>query len=263
MPISLPAPDRRRLATPALPLVVCQVRIDNQDRLAESGAGRKIYEALGGRSGSYPKLTQLQASRVTVTPGAALPAEQVQHASERGWRFTSDPENKWTLSVLPDSLAIETSEFPGWDDMRVRFRSLLEAVAKVECPAVEQRLGLRFVNLFTFGAGETMEAWSKYIHPEALGLALHPTLGPGVIAAQQHSVMQISDEITCTVRIGPVRQDSGELGFLVDLDSYREAAAPFDIESIISAADVLNDTSVSVFHQLVTADLLEKLGQSE
>lgn len=262
MPISLPVPDRRPLAAPELPLVVCQVRIDEQEGLKDGTVGRSIYEALGGAEGEFPKLTQLRASRVTITPAAALPAEQVVNTAERGWRFTSEAPGAWMASVLPDSLALETNQFPGWDDMRVRFRMLLEAVEQVAGPTIEERLGLRFVNLFTFNAGATLEGWAKYVTPEALGLGMHRVLGPGVMLTQQQAVVEIEQNIHCAIRIGPIRQESGRIGFLIDLDAYREVSVPFDVETIIKTADKLNEAGVSVFHQLVTEELLDKLGRA-
>jgi len=187
----------------------------------------------------------------------------MQRDTVRGWRFSSVNEGEWILSVLPDSLALETTRFPGWEEMGPQFRTVLTKVNEVIGPAVEERLGLRFVNVLQIPGTTTLDSWRNYLKPEAFGLGIHEVLGQGVVAAQQQVLLQITDDVKCTVRLGPIRQDNGDLTFLVDLDGFRDLARPFDVESIANAADVLNATCVSLFQQLVTPNMLELLGQGE
>jgi uncharacterized protein (TIGR04255 family) len=260
--VALPAPDRRLLARPALPLVVCQVRFDEQPNIGSGKVGRDVYRALGGEAGGYPNFSQLRAERVTVTP-AALPAEPVQRDAQRGWRYGSASEGDRILALLPDSLALETNHFPGWEAMGQSFREALAAVSQVIAPTAEERLGLRFINVLQAPDVTELGDWKNYVRPEALGLVGHEVVGAGVLASQQQVLLQLEEGLKCTVRLGPIRQDSGELTFLLDLDAFREASRPFDAETIAATAHMLNSVSVSLFQQLVTPKMLELLGQGE
>src|SRR3954453_15486492 len=111
-----------------LAMVVCQVHYDTNLAVADATTARALHDALGGRTGSYPRVQQIQSP-----------------AAGGGWRFVADDE-RWAVAALPDRVSLETTSYENWDHFRERLQAVLAAAAEQLEPAVEQRLGLRYIN---------------------------------------------------------------------------------------------------------------------
>jgi uncharacterized protein (TIGR04255 family) len=264
VPVDLPAPDRTFLENNPLQLVVCQVRFDRVETLNDRKSARRFFERLGGVDGPFPKLTQIITQRVTINPQAA-PGEPPTTEQQRGWRF-SNPEGDCHVTLLPDSLALETTTFPGWNNFAPLLERALDVLAEEADPAIEQRLGLRFVNLMVHDEVRSPSEWEGYIAGDLLAPIRHPVLGPGVTAAQHQVTLDLADELRCILNYGlaPDANGSGRVGYLVDLDVFRERSAPFSAGDVFKASEVMNDRAVSLFQQVVTPKLLALLrGEDE
>jgi uncharacterized protein (TIGR04255 family) len=263
VPVDLPAPDRTFLKNNPLQLVVCQVRFDRVETLNDRKSVRRLFERLGGADGLFPKLAQIFTQRVTINPQAA-PGEAPATEQQRGWRF-SNAGGDCHITLLPDSLALETTAFPGWDKFAPSLERALEVLAEEADPAIEQRLGLRFVNLIVIDEVRSPSEWQGYIADELLAPIHHPVLGPGVTAAQHQVTLDLTDELRCILNYGlaPDANGSGRVGYLVDLDVFRERSAPFSAADVFKASEVMNDRAVSLFQQVVTSKLLTLLRGEE
>jgi uncharacterized protein (TIGR04255 family) len=261
--IELAPPDRRVLKTGHLALVVCQVRFDATDALADRRIARQFFDRLGGLNGHYPKLSQIRTQRVAfnvpATPGEATSSEE-----QRGWRFSA-ADDTWHVTLLSDSLALETTGYRSWDEFSPRLEQALTALGELVEPAVEERLGLRFVNVLSLNDVKSAADWDSYIAPEFLGPILHPTLGVGIKSAEHRILLSLDDQLQCLVRYGlaPDAGSSGSVGYLVDLDTFRELAAPFDSSEVHKTSVVMNDRNVSLFQQIVTTGLLDRLRETD
>ncbi len=255
MPVELPAPDRTILEKAPLQLVVCQVRFDEADALNDRKTARRFFNKLGGVDGPFPKLSQIQTQRVTIDP-QALPGETPVTVQQRGWRF-SDPEGDRHVTLLAGSLALETTAYRSWDEFAPRLDRALSVLADEVDPAIEQRLGLRFVNLIVLDEVHDAAGWDDYIAADLLAPGGHPVLGPGVVAAQHRVVLDLGDELRCLLNYGlaPDANGSGRVGYLLDLDVFRERSAPFSAADVFKASELMNDRAVSLFQQLTTPEL--------
>jgi len=255
VPVELPAPDRTILEKAPLQLVVCQVRFDEAEALNDRKTARRFFDKLGGAEGPFPKLSQIQTQRVTINP-QALPGETPITEQQRGWRF-SDPEGDRHVTLLPGSLALETTAYRSWDEFAPHLERALNVLADEVDPAIEQRLGLRFVNLIILDQVHDAAGWQPYIAGDLLAPAGHPVLGPGVVAAQHKVVLDLDDELRCLLTYGlaPDANGSGQVGYLLDLDVFRERSAPFSPTEVFKAGGLMNDRAVSLFQQLTTPEL--------
>lgn len=259
MPVELPPADRTVLKKAPLSLVVCQVRFDEVEGLADRKAARRFFTRLGGTDGFFPKFTQVHLQQVTIN-ARPLPGESPSTDQQRGWRFTSLDE-KWHISLLRDSLSVETGAYRSWDEFGPRLDQALAVLVDEVDPAIEQRLGLRFVNVITLDEVLKAEDWKGYVVDDLLAPGLHPILGEGISAAQHRVVLDLMDEIRCILNYGlvPDVNGSGRLAFLLDLDVFRERSAPFSSTEVFKAAELMNERAVSLFQQVTTPELLDRL----
>jgi uncharacterized protein (TIGR04255 family) len=262
--IELAPPDRRILKTGHLALVVCQVRFDATDALEDRQLARQFFDRLGGQTGHYPKLSQIRTQRVAfnvpVTPGETTSSEE-----QRGWRFSA-ADDTWHVTLLSDSLALETTSYQSWDEFSPRLEQALTVLGELVEPAVEERLGLRFVNILSLNDVRNAADWEEYIAPEFLGPILHPMLGAGIKNAEHRILLILDEQLQCLVRYGlapDAGSSSGAAKYLIDLDTFREIAAPFDSSEVHKISVVMNDRNVSLFQQIVTAGLLDRLRESD
>jgi len=255
VPVELPAPDRTILEKAPLQLVVCQVRFDEAEALNDRKTARRFFDKLGGVDGLFPKFSQIQTQRVTINP-QALPGETPMTEQQRGWRF-SNPEGDRHLALLPGSLTLETTAYRSWDEFAPQLERALNVLTDEVDPAIEQRLGLRFVNLIVLDEVHDAAGWEGYIADDLLAPGGHPVLGPGVVAAQHRVVLDLGDELHCLLNYGlaPDANGSGRVGYLLDLDVFRERSAPFAAADVFKASELMNDRAVSLFQQLTTPEL--------
>lgn len=263
MPVELPAPDRRILKNNPLQLVVCQVRFDEADVLNDRKIARRFFDKLGGVDGPFPKFTQIVAQRVIVNPQAG-PGETPTTEQQRGWRFSNGDGDRH-ITLLPNSLALETTSFPGWDQFAPHMQRSLDVLGDEADPAIEQRLGLRFVNLIIHDEVRSEADWDGYIVSDLLAPAQHPRLGSGIVATQHRVILDLGDELRCILNYGlaPDANGTGRPGYILDLDVFRELSAPFSAADVFKASELMNDRAVSLFQQVVTPNLLEFLRGKE
>jgi uncharacterized protein (TIGR04255 family) len=258
MPLALPDADPTRLEKSPLEVVVCQIRYENAPQAAEGVTALAVHETLGGAEGPYPNIDQAETRTVNfvIATGQVPAAEQA--AGPPSWRFASK-DGGWTVSLTPDFIALETTRYTTWiGDFRDRLAAVVDAVAAHVRPVLSPRIGVRYIDRIAELDLRSPADWEPYITPELLGPTRHPTLGPGVRQAQQQLLIELDDEIACTLRHGFVPEGE-RLDYLMDFDVFREAGRPFDAEDVKRTVDTLNDYSLRLFHTCVTPALLEKL----
>ena len=257
MAISLPAPDRRPLARSPLELVVCQLRFETNLAVSDGHVALSFHETLGGRSGRYPKIGQMTSQELNLAVGAGIP---VGHArSLAGWRFAAE-DDRWLVSLMPDYVSLETSAYTTWeDDFQPRLDAIIDALAEVLKPALEQRLGLRYVDRIVEPAVGSAAEWGPYIAPELLGLIRHEALGAAVTASRQTLLLQLDEEVKCGLTHGfaPDPSKGGELSYLLDFDIHRDQARAFDATHTKEAAVQFNTFALQLFQMAVTPTFLE------
>lgn len=261
MRLELPAPDTTRLEKSPLQLVVCQVRFEDIPSVTDPRLALAIHGRLGGREGPYPILEQLKGEQLEVTLGIGGSPIATQTSPLNGWRLFSQGRD-WIVSLLPGSVSLETTAYTIWDgDFNSRLTSLLDAVSEELRPALEQRLGLRYVDLLTEPEVTSPVGWQGWVETKFLGPILHERIGPLMRSAQQQLEIETGGEARCTLRHGvfPDRSTANRTNYLLDWDVYRDQAKPFDVADIERAATSFNSLALQLFQQAITPEMFSFL----
>jgi uncharacterized protein (TIGR04255 family) len=261
MVLSLPAPDRRELLRSPLVLTVCQVRYEQTLALADPRIALAVQETLGGVSGPYPRMDQLKAPSFQFSVSAEGAAESRPMSGVGGWRLQSD-DGAWTVTIMTDSLALETSRYKTWEaDFGPRMGQVIEAVASATSLVLEERLGLRYVDRLTGLEIEDSADWAKYVDTNVLGVLRHPVLGPAVSTSQQQVDLNLGGDVRCILRHGQPEDtdDNDTRSYVLDFDVYRQAARPFDVEGIKQAIETFSDAALQLFHACLNPSYLRWL----
>lgn len=258
MTLELPAPDKTRLARSPLELVVCQIRYEQTLQASDSHTALAFHRDLGGSKGPYPNAEQFRGQTINVNLGQPAPVTESVNVS--GWRFTAQ-DSTWVVSLMPDHVSLETAKYSDWDEFRERLGQLVDSTVEHLNPAFEQRIGLRYIDRITeLGLNHPRE-WQPFVIPELFGLVGHPSIGDRVRATQQQLVLEIEDDILCSMRHGFIQDPGGDgaVDYLLDFDLGRQGGRPFDAQDIRNTADTLNEYALQLFQACITPDLLERL----
>lgn len=245
--MDLPEPDRRILAPAPVERVVCQLRFDTNPEVSRSSLGRRWAEALGEL---FPRFDQVQSDVLTIRGGPNQPAPAVSQDRERGWRF-ADEDQETVVTLLAGSLALETTAYGSWQAFSDRFSTVLDLLDKEVAPAVEQRLGLRYINRLAAG-----HAVRDQVEASVLGLRDHELLGAGVRRSDQRALVDLGNQLRANVRF---KADETDNGPILDIDVYREMGRPFDAARTRSVLDDLNTHALSIFQACVRDEYLSSL----
>lgn len=258
MPLELPEGDPTRLEKSPLEVVVAQVRYENAPQVAAGEVALAVHGALGGESGPYPNVGQSESGTVNFVVGPGQPPKAEATSGPPSWQFTS-ADGAWTVSLATEFVALETTNYGTWsDDFRARLADVLDAVATNVQPVINSRVGVRYIDRIAELEIETPADWEPYVIPELLGPILHPTLGPGVRQSQGQLVIELEENVACTLRHGLI-PDGKRVDYLMDFDVFRQAGRPFDADEVKTIADRLNKYSLSLFQACVTPALIERL----
>jgi uncharacterized protein (TIGR04255 family) len=166
--------------------------------------------------------------------------------------------------LLPDSIALQANNegYAGRDDFAQRLTEVLNVLVGTIAPAVENRIGLRFVDRIRGGLIGVEEAsgWQPYITPEFLGPIGIPGIGQAVEAGQQQLRIDAGIAATCQIRQGLALATGEDRSvYVIDCDFFREGVRPFDQVAILDTVGRFQEQTDRVFAKAVTSTLLDGL----
>lgn len=258
MTLGLPTVDEAVSARSSVVLAICQVRFEQRPEISESAAiALAFHSKLGGAAGRYPKVQQSEtANRIVLGVGPGMSQETPRSA---GWTLASSSD-AWGIGLQQNNAGLQTDKYDGWEDFSGRLAEMLEALTEVIEPALEQRLGLRFVDRLRLPDVKDPPGWQPYIAPAFLGPVAVDGLGAAVRAAQQQLFIDLGDGAVCNLRHGPAQpNEDGTCDYMFDCDLFREGGQPFDSKSVLSAVSTFKDQADRLFQAAATPDLLETI----
>ena len=252
-PLTLPSRDTDQLVRAPLELVVCQVRFQAVDLRAES-----VFAFHAEAKGRLPILQPAERQSAELAIGLQ-PAFSTQ--KESGWQMAS-ADGSWTATLMPDSLALQTTRHTTWSsEFEPLLAQLIPALTENVRPAVELRVGVRYVDRLKDVSDVRPAAWRGRVRDEVLGVALHPVLGQAILSDLQQVEMEVEENRGCILKHGLLRDPTREQAptYFIDTDAYHLEARPFSGEQTLSTARELHDIAVGVFQQVITPEYLAEL----
>lgn len=257
LPLDVSQVDPALLANSPLTNVTCQLRFDPTPRASEARIAQELRTRLGGES-RFPRIDSIAEASLAITVGQNAPPVS-QQVNATGWRLRSG-DGKQAVSLLPSSVALEVSDYQGWESYRAELEAVLTAVAECVEPVFEQRLGLRYINQLTVPEVRRPDEWHGYIDDAFLGIGSHEELGALVGFTRQQAVLELDDEARCTLNHGFAPDESRDraLTYVLDYDVAREGTRLFDIGGLREAADRFNAYALRLF-QITTTPAMREL----
>ena len=245
---------RMNLGHAFLKVVVAQVRFPYLYEIEEPGELiTRLQKALAGE---YPNALPREETIFAISIGPSQ-AERPQKPFGP-YRFKSTDE-KWQVSLAPDFVALEATDYDDWDEFGSRLLRVLESVNEVLEPATSQRLGLRYVNEIPL---DTADEWRQLFSRELLGLAADDAVSDRVVQTAAQATFSIDDHFL-TARWGLLLKDGTPAAFALDLDSFMGPSDDFSVERLLSCADSLKKTCWSFFRASVTDEFLTRAGAAK
>jgi uncharacterized protein (TIGR04255 family) len=165
-------------------------------------------------------------------------------------------------------MSVETTQYGTWTNHFFPWvAAATNALVKVGDPGVVLRLGMRYVNAI-FGAALEMgpfvdsSALRKVVVPHLLGFLSESRLDAVVDAFQGGHLLRIND-ILSHVQHAMVTARNGEIGMLLDIDSYVERTAAFDGKEVLDVSNDLHLTGLSIFQHCLTGEAWNAMGPTE
>lgn len=244
--MDLPEYVSEHLASSPLVLAAAQINFEEVGREVTHAQARALQKAVGA-DWTQLMTAPLMSTTLTATGAVNEPARQAYRLS------TTD--GMWSALLNPDSVTVETRDYPGWEAMRATVVAFAEAVAEVYDPSSELRLGLRYVDQVPLPDGH--DDWSGLIPGHILGIATDVHLGPGVLASDQRVLLQIDPSARCVMRHGLLADEAGNFGrvYLLDYDIFRDNAGSYSAASVARGADALHGYVGGLFMASITPEL--------
>ena len=256
MTIDLPEPRTDHLESSPLSLVVCQVRHERNEAVGDPTRAVAVHERLADR---YPQLEDQSSQELTITTGESG-VQAGQAVSARGWRMR-DSRGEWTVVIMPDFFALETTSYDSWEDFRTRFQAVATAVMDKLHPAVEERIGLRFIDRITHPQVDSPSDWRGLISDGFLGPVADGRLTESVTGTQNVAQLDVGDGRSVIMRFGSTREATPETNwvYILDTDCYVQRGRGQDLERMLGTIETLHTLSLQLFQASVTEELYEFL----
>jgi uncharacterized protein (TIGR04255 family) len=208
---------------------------------------------------AYPVLRREQIQ--TFAFGAAGPSAP---PPQTAWRF-GDPEGQFRVTLTQEFVALETTKYTNRSDFFGRLRTLATALGEHFEPGQVDRVGVRYIDRVI---GPALAELPKLLRPEVCGIA-GTVAGAHAVHALAETVFQVGDA-RVVARWGLVPENGvvdpaamepiAERSWLLDLDMFTAAPAPFDVERIVRQAEGYAERLYAVFRWAVTDEFLRHYG---
>jgi uncharacterized protein (TIGR04255 family) len=257
--------DETPLAWSPIVTVIWQLRFEEHPILIAPQTALRLQELLGGAAEfALTMLPRIQLSVQAAGAGAAggMPTPAMG-AAGGGWRLSA-ADGSWHVNVEAGSVSVESSSYGSWaGDFSPRLQQVLEALEDVGPPVVESRLGLRYINILV---GSAVGRSPLSAPGELSGLIAPWLLGPLNESRLQDFVQMTQGRVAfgfehanAILNHGVVSAENGELGYLVDIDAFREGGRAFQSNDVLAHSTILHGVALGLFQESLTPEILDSM----
>jgi uncharacterized protein (TIGR04255 family) len=170
------------------------------------------------------------------------------------WHYHGTRRDK-TLAITPGAVFVVYTQYESYAALRREFTEVLDTIASAVKDLQPSRLGLRYVNSFSFNEGDPF-TWSEYFNPRMLEfIDLFPDRHR---LARALSIMELNmDDFNVRLQYGLHNPDFPasirRRNFVVDLDAYGQGL--FDARDIPTTFDKYHNVVEEVFESCIADGL--------
>ena len=257
-PLTAPAPEEVPLPRAPLVRVIAQVRFSSILAVRQAEFIAAFQETIRA---DYPILHREH--ELLLSPqGVATAEPQVV------WRFTTEAEDAWRVSLTPDFVALETTAYTSRSDLIRRMEGILEAVEEHLRPEVAVRVGLRYIDRVT---GQELDHIGDLVRPDILGIVNTPLFEHAeqelsnallnVPGADDEKIRARWGHLPADVTVDPhAIEPIGERSWILDLDMFSTEQRPFEAEALARDLERFAERIYTVFRWAVTGEFLRRYG---
>jgi len=255
-PLVATPPAEIPLKRAPLERVIAQVRFPEILSIEQRDFVAPFQEALRA---TYPVLRQEHAQGVTIGhSGVAAARPQVI------WRF-SDAAGHFRVSLAPEFLALETTQYVSRSDFFGRLRSVADALDEHIEPAQVDRLGVRYIDRIV---GPAVDDIGALVRPEVRGIA-GTSAATHALHALSESMFDLNDarvlarwgRLPAGATVDPAAiEPATDQSWILDLDMFSVAPMPFEIDRVVAEAQRYAERIYTLFRWAVTDEFLRRYG---
>jgi uncharacterized protein (TIGR04255 family) len=255
-PLVAPPPQEVALAHAPLVRVIAQVRFPLVAAVEQRDFIAPFQETIRPK---YPVLRQEQTQGIVISPAGVTPGRP-----QTAWRF-GDVEGHWRVSLAPDFVALETTEYTSRSDFLVHLREILAALDEHVEPKLIDRLGIRYIDRIV---GQAVEDIAKLVRPEVRGItgtpaashALH-ALSESLFTLDGARVLARWGRLPAGATVDPAAiEPTNEPSWILDLDMFSSEPVPFDVDRVVDNARGFAERIYTFFRWAVTDNFLRLYG---
>lgn len=255
-PLVAPPPPELPLENAPLVRVITQVRFPPILAIEQRDFVAPFQEALRA---TYPVLRQEQAQGVLVSPAGVAPVKP-----QTAWRF-ADVDGHWRVSLTPEFLALETTQYRSRTDFLGRLRTVVAALDEHVEPKLIDRLGIRYIDRIT---GAAVDDIAKLVLSEVRGI-----MGTPVASHAAHVLAETMfelDDARIVARWGLLPpgatvdpaaiEPAPHKSWILDIDMFSASPIPFSVDRVVDDAKRYAERIYTFFRWAVTDDFLRRYG---
>jgi uncharacterized protein (TIGR04255 family) len=184
----------------------------------------------------------------------AAAAKQAQVAT-KVFEFLSE-DQKYQVTVLPDTLALTTTAYTRWEDFHTRFTRVLKSFHDLYQLPLYTRVGLRYKDIIDRASlGMANVPWDRLVNPDLLrsftffgrDLEDHPSFTASVVVELDAAQMRVN--------YGFVEDERKNVAFLIDTDCYVDPAKIREPADVGSALEGVHKYSSLAFSACISDEL--------
>lgn len=241
--------------------VICQLRFPTILSINEK-APADFQDAIRDAYPRYEVRKQQPAPRVL---GIGTPNAKVEQGEPVNCHSFVSSTGIWKIVLTQNSIAITTMRYNNWEDLAQRFDRPLAEFIRIYQPAWFERIGLRYLNVFSrksLGLEET--PWRELFAPAYLGVLSDPEVDERRVRKSSiETEMLFPDGTQLKLHTGPGMlrqkgQNDPEVKFIMDMDCA--AAGQIEGNQVTMRLEQLHDHAARTFRGAITDTLHEAMG---
>lgn len=138
-------------------------------------------------------------------------------------RAFSSADEKWTVTMAKDALALATSDYSRWETFREHLNSAVQALEEVYEPAFYSRIGLRYRDVIRRSAlGLQAQGWEDLLRHDLAGEVIAPEISAFIEKTSCQTLVRLPNfDSRVQIRHG-LSEEQGEPCYVIDSDFFTQ-----------------------------------------